>query len=306
MIDRRIKFRHIQCFVEICREKSFKSAAEKLFLTQPAMSKTLKELEDILDTPLLVRSRAGVSMTSQGEVFLHFAEMSLAALQQGMSGVAQVGAQGKSQLVVGALPSVAALLMPEVAREFATLAPNASLRVMDGPHGYLMERLRVGELDLVIGRLGHPSSMQGVSFTQLYEERVQFVVRAGHPILAAPDLNRIGDWQVIYPPEGSAIRPLVDRFLIGRGVGDFDNRLETVSGAFGRVYTRQSDAVWIISAGVVAREISDGHLVALPFDTDLTRGPVGMMHRPDSVLSPQARVFTLAVNTAIAQLGLVA
>ncbi|WP_343211945.1 pca operon transcription factor PcaQ (plasmid) [Aliisedimentitalea scapharcae] len=304
MIDRRIKFRHIQCFIEICREHSFKLAAEKLFLTQPAISKTLKELEEIMGSTLLTRNRSGVTLTRQGEVFLHFAEMSLAALQQGLSGVEQVGAQGKTRLSVGALPSVAARLMPDVAAEFADLAPGSSLRIMDGPHGYLMERLRVGDLDLVIGRLGRPDTMQGVSFTQLYEERVEFVVRAGHPLLQAPDIQRIGDWQVIYPSEGSAIRPLVDRFLIAHGVGGIDNRLETVSGAFGRVFTRRSDAIWIISAGVVANEISDGHLVALPFDTGITRGPVGLMQRPDETPAPQARVFGLAVNSVLQRLGL--
>ncbi|MBE1284009.1 MAG: pca operon transcription factor PcaQ [Rhodobacteraceae bacterium] len=304
MIDRRIKFRHIQCFVEICREQSFKQAAEKLFLTQPAISKTLKELEEILSASLLIRSRGGVALTPQGEVFLHFAEMSLAALQQGLSGVDQVGSQGRTLLSVGALPSVAARLMPAVAQAFHELAPNTDLRILDGPHGFLVDRLRLGELDLVIGRLGRPETMQGITFTQLYEERVEFVVRAGHPLLQVPDVQRIGDWQVIYPSQGSAIRPLVERFLIAHGVGEIPNRLETVSGAFGRVYTRQTDAVWIISAGVVANEVADGYLVALPFDTDITRGPVGLMQRPEETPSPQAQVFRLAVDAGLNRLGL--
>lgn len=305
MIDRRIKFRHIQCFVEICGEKSLKIAAEKLFLTQPAISKTLKELEEILGATLLTRSRSGVALTRHGEVFLHFAEMSLAALQQGLSGVQHVGEEGKSTLSVGVLPSVAARLMPEVAAEFSELAPNINLRIVDGPHGYLLERLRVGDIELVIGRLGRPNTMQGISFTQLYEESVEFVVRAGHPILANPDLKRIADWQVIYPPEGAAIRPLVDRYLIAHGVGDIPDCVESVSGAFGRGYTRASNAIWIISSGVVANEIADGHLIALPFDTSVTKGAVGLMQRPDEAQSPQAQVFSIAINTALKRLDLI-
>lgn len=304
MIDRRIKFRHIQCFVEICREKSLKQAAEKLFLTQPAISKTLKELEEILGAALLVRNRAGVALTKEGEVFLHFAEQSLAALQQGLAGVEQVGAEGKVRLAVGALPSVAARLMPEVVREMAEIAPDVEIQIVDGPHAYLVDRLRLGMLDVVIGRLGQPETMQGLSFTQLYEERVEFIVRAGHPLLDAPDLKRIGEWQVIYPPVGAAIRPLVERFLIAHGVGEIPDRLESVSGAFGRVYTRRSDAIWIISAGVVANEIADGFLVPLPFETGITRGPVGLMSRPDETLSPQEQLFRLALGRAIARSGL--
>lgn len=299
MIDRRIKFRHIQCFVEICREGSLKLAAERLYLTQPAISKTLKELEDILGASLLERSRAGVSLTPQGEVFLHFAEQSLAALQQGLAGVEQVGAAGKVRLAVGALPSVAARLMPAVVAEMAKLGPEVEIHVQDGPHGFLVDRLRLGGLDLVIGRLGRPETMQGLSFTQLYEEKVEFIVRAGHPLLAAPDLARIGEWPVIYPPQGSAIRPLVERLLIAHGVGNVPHRIETVSGAFGRVYTRRSDAIWIISAGVVANEIADGFLVPLPFDTAITRGPVGLMRRPDEAISPQEQMFRIALRNVI-------
>lgn len=304
MIDRRIKFRHVQCFVEIARHRSLKRAADRLFLTQPAISKTLKELEDILGAQLLNRSRAGVTLTREGDVFLQFAEMSVGALQQGIDGVGQVSASGGQTLTVGALPSVAAWLLPVVVREMAEVAPDVVLRVSDGPHAYLVDRLRQGALDLVIGRLGSPETMQQLSFTQLYNEHVEFVVRPGHPILNDPRLERIAEWPVVYPSPGSAILPLVERFLIANGMGDLPRRIETVSGAFGRVYVRNSDAVWIISAGVVANELAEGRLVRLPIDTALTRGPVGLMARPDQDPSPPQRLFRIAVNRAIEELGL--
>lgn len=304
MIDRRIKFRHIQCFVEIAQERSLKLAADKLNLTQPAISKTLKELEEIIGAVLMTRSRAGISLTAQGKMFLHFAQISLASLQQGLDGVEQAGEEAKATLKVGALPSVSASFLPCAVREFAELAPNVMLKILDGPHGYLIERLRLGEIDLVIGRLGRPVTMEGVSFTQLYSERVDFVVRAGHPLLEAPDIKRIGEWPVLYPPEGSAIRPLVERYLIANGVGEIPNRIETVSGAFGRIFTRQSDAVWIISSGVVRNETVDGNLVRLPFDSDITKGPIGLMTRPDTQPSPEEQVFRLAVQSAIEKLEL--
>ena len=81
MIDRRIKFRHIQCYVEICRGVFGEENFLGQILTQPAISKTLKELEGIMGATLLTRNRAGVVLTRHGEVFLHFAEMSLVSLQ---------------------------------------------------------------------------------------------------------------------------------------------------------------------------------------------------------------------------------
>ncbi|WP_298822675.1 pca operon transcription factor PcaQ [uncultured Roseibium sp.] len=304
MIDRRIKFRHIQCLVEIAQERSLKLAADKLGLTQPAVSKTLKELEEIVGATLMTRNRAGIALTKQGEVFLHFAQISLASLQQGLDGVEKEGDQARATLNVGVLPSVAASLMPPVIREFSEMAPHVMVRIMDGPHSHLIEHLKLGKLDLVIGRLGRPASMEAVSFTQLYSERVDLVVRAGHPLLQNPDIKRITDWPVIYPPEGAAIRPLVERFMIANGVGDLPNKVETVSGAFGRIYTRKTDAVWIISSGVVQNETADGHLVRLPFDTDITKGPVGLMTRPEAPQRPEEQVFRLAVQRVIEDLML--
>lgn len=291
MIDRRIKFRHIQCFCEIVRHNSLKSAAQHLHLTQPAISKTLKELEEVVGSDLLVRNRGGVSLTEQGEVFLHFAQMSLAALQQGLNGVTQMEAAGQVSLSVGALPSVAARLMPAVVQAFADLAPDVTLHIHDGPHGYLIEELRRGQLDVVIGRMGAPEVMRGIAFTQLYDEHVEFVVRRGHPLLAQPDIHRLGDWPVIFPPEASAIRPLVERALVAQGVGGIGRKVESVSGAFGRNHALSHDAVWIISHGVVAKELESGALVRLPFDTSLTKGPVGLMARTDGQVSASESLF---------------
>jgi LysR family pca operon transcriptional activator len=273
------------------RHKSLKTAAQHLHLTQPAISKTLKELEEIVGADLLVRNRGGVSLTKQGEVFLHFAQMSLAALQQGLSGVAQLEKAGKVSLLVGVLPRVAARLMPEVVQAFADLAPDVTLHIHDGPYGYLIDELRHGRLDVVIGRMGAPEVMKGIAFTQLYDEHVEFVVRKGHPLLDQPDIHRLCDWPVIFPPKASAIRPLVERALVAQGVGEIGTMVESVSGAFGRNYALANDAVWIISNGVVAKELESGTLVRLPFDTSLTRGPVGLMTRTDGQVSAADSLF---------------
>ena len=304
MIDRRIKFRHVQSFVEICRQKSLKKAAERQYLTQPAISKTLKELEDIVGSQLVNRSRAGVSPTKEGEIFLHFAEMSVAALQQGLNGVEQMSLVGRMRLTVGALPSVAARLMPHVIERLTELSPDITVIMQDGPHGYLINCLRQGDLDLVIGRLGAPDTMQGISFTQLYNEYVVLVVRPAHPMLQEPDLGKLGNWPVLFPPQSAAIRPLVERFLLANGVGEIPNQIETVSGGFGQAYVHRSDAIWIISSGVVANDVKEGRLVELPFVMEMTKGPVGLMVRQDSEPGPAERMFRLAVRQKIKELGL--
>lgn len=304
MIDKRLKVRHVQAFVEIARQKSLKRAAEILNLTQPAISKTLKELEEIAGVTLLERSRSGVAMTIEGDVFLRYATSSLTALGQAMSSVSAIRKGEQGTVSIGALPSVAARLLPLAVQMFSQLAPDTTPRIEDGPHGYLVDRLRAGKLDFVIGRLGKPDTMKGISFTQLYAEDVVVVCAPGHPLCDSNSLASISACPVIYPTEDSAIRPLVDRMMIANGVSDFPNRIESVSATFGRGLTLASDALWIISTGVVAADIAAGRLVALPIKTALTAGPIGIMARAEEDLSPLAGIFRQAAIRAVDDLQL--
>lgn len=288
IIDGRVKYRHIQCFLEVARRRSLVKAADALAITQPAVSKTLKELEEILGVRLFERSRKGVELTQFGDVLLHYAGASLAALKQGLDSVAQARMSGDSFLNVGVLPSVAARIFPEAVQRFEAEAIGTVLTMETGPNRFLLGRLRVGELDLVVGRLADPEQMQGLSFTHLYSESVSLVVRRGHPLLDEPlaDLLRIADYTVLYPTREAIIRPYVERLLIANGVTHLPKRVETISDTFGRIYTLDSDAVWIISSGVVARDIANGDLVELPVKTAETLGPVGLTTRADTPPTP--------------------
>lgn len=288
VIDGRVKYRHIQCFLEVARRRSLVKAADALAITQPAVSKTLKELEEILGVRLFERSRKGVELTQFGDVLLHYAGASLAALKQGLDSVAQARMSGDSFLNVGVLPSVAARIFPEAVQRFEAEAIGTVLTMETGPNRFLLGRLRVGELDLVVGRLSDPEQMQGLSFTHLYSESVSLVVRRGHPLLDEPlaDLARIADFTVLYPTREAIIRPYVERLMIANGVSHLPKRVETISDTFGRIYTLDSDAVWIISSGVVARDIANGDLVELPVKTAETLGPVGLTTRADTPPTP--------------------
>lgn len=291
-MDRRIKFRHLDAFSAIARARSFKTAAAQLHLTQPAISKTLKELEEILGVVVLERSRAGVSLTPQGEVFLQFAEQSTAALRHGLRSIQATGAAA-GQLKLGALPSVASALLPDAVMSFTANSPDTLVEIHEGPHHDLTSRLRSGNLDLVVGRLGKPDTMVGLSFQQLYAEEVVVVARPDSAALKLRDVAELDRFRVLYPPKDSAIRPLVARMLIAQGVPLFRNRIETASPTFGRtVVVSDPDTVWIISAGVVSNDIAQGHLVPLPLDMAATRGAVGIMSRTEEVPSVATRSFS--------------
>lgn len=300
-MDRRIKFRHLDAFSAIARANSFKIAAEQLNLTQPAISKTLKELEDILGVVVMERSRAGVALTPQGEIFLQFAEQSTAALQHGLRSL-QAGGRAAARLKLGALPSVASALLPSAVLRFAAKNPDTRVELYEGAHFDLTTRLRSGGLDLVVGRLGKPDTMVGLSFQQLYSESVVIVASPESPATGIRDPAELAAFRVLYPPRDSAIRPLVARQLIAQGIPLFSNRIETASPAFGRAVTLgDPGTVWIISRGVVAEDLATGRLVALDIDLPSTQGAVGIMSRAEEVPSVATRTFAKLLSDLCAE-----
>jgi LysR family pca operon transcriptional activator len=287
MIDTRVKFRHLQTFVEVARQKSVMKAAELLHVSQPAVTKTIRELEEVLGVGVFERDGRGIRITRYGEVFLRHAGAALTALRQGLDSVCQERFAEAPPVRVGALPTVSTRIMPRAMTLFLKENTLSRVKIVTGENAVLLEQLRIGDLDLVVGRLAGADKMAGFSFEHLYSEQVVFAVRAGHPLLEGRRslFASLGDYTVLMPTRGSIIRPVVENFLIANGVASLPNQIDTVSDAFGRAFVRDSDAVWIISNGVVARDIEDGLIAALPIDTAETRGPVGLTMRTDAILS---------------------
>jgi LysR family pca operon transcriptional activator len=284
-MDSRIKFRHLQTFIEVARQKSVGKAADVLSVTQPAVTRTIRELEDYLGAALFEREGRGIRISPFGEVFLKHAGESIAAVQRGVESIAQARRSMGPPLRIGALPTASASLMPEAVAEFLKAATGSRATIVTGENRWLLDALRVGELDLVVGRLAAPERMAGLHFEPLYAEEVAFVVRPGHPLLKRRNfsLGEIANYTVLMPPAGSVIRPFVDRLLLTNGIGELANAVETVSDSFGRAFVERYDAIWLISRGVVSSEIDAGRLAALDVDTSETRGAVGLTTRAGEV-----------------------
>ncbi|MDM9645730.1 pca operon transcription factor PcaQ [Rhizobium sp. S163] len=300
MIDSRIKFRHLQTFVEVARQKSVMKAAELLHVSQPAVTKTIRELEGVLGVEVFERDGRGIKITRYGEVFLKHAGAALTALRQGLDSVTQERIGDAPPIRIGALPTVSTRIMPRAMQLFLKENTWSRLKIVTGENAVLLEQLRVGDLDLVVGRLAGPEKMTGFSFEHLYSEQVVFAVRAGHPLLKARQshFNALSDYTVLMPTRASIIRPFVEGLLIANGVPSLPNQIETVSDSFGRAFVRASDAIWIISAGVVASDIEDGALAVLPIDTSETKGPVGLTMRNDAVPSLPLSILMQTIREA--------
>ncbi|GEO85366.1 pca operon transcription factor PcaQ [Ciceribacter naphthalenivorans] len=277
-MDQRIKFRHLQTFLEVARQRSVGKAADALAITQPAVTRTMRELEEILGVALLEKEGRGIRVSHLGEVFLKHAAESLASVQRGMDSLAQAMKSEGPPISIGTLPTASATFMPDAVAEFLASGTGSQVKIATGENRVLLDSLRLGELDLVVGRLAAPERMAGLFFEPLYSEEVAIIVSPGHPLLARRNftLGALANYTVLMPNKGSVIRPYVDRLLLTNGIPDLPKMLETVSASFGRAFVMRHNAVWFISRGVVVDELESGRLAELSIDMSETRGAVGL------------------------------
>ena len=299
LFNPRLRLRHIVCFLEVARLGGVAKVAVELNITQPAVTKTIQDLEELLGTALFVRGYRQFTLTEAGKVFLHYALSSVNMLRQGCDILEDIEMNNKGVLV-GALPTASSSILPLAVKEFAEQGMRAKVVVVTGINDYLLSQLRLGDMDFVIGRMADPEKMTGLTFEHLYSEKVVLAVRPGHPLLEKPlQLGGIADYRLIIPPIGSIIRPSVEKMFMMHGVTKFDDAIQTVSSNFGRGLTRASDYVWAISEGVVRQDVEAGNLALLPVDTTETAGPVGLTKRIDFTASSAAEAFIKVLRNTV-------
>jgi LysR family transcriptional regulator, pca operon transcriptional activator len=301
-MDARIKLRHLTCFLEVVRQKSVVGAADILCVSQPAVSKTLADLEQIVGVQLFNREQRRIGLTTFGEMFLPFAGASVSAIEHGIHTVA-AAQERPAPVNVGTQPAAAALLLPHAVNLFKRELPETRIRVISGETRELLAQLRRGELDLVVGAIATQDLMVGLAFEYLYSESIVAVVRPGHPLAQGLfDMALIPRFPIITPTEKCILRPAIDLLLAANGICALPNHIETTSMTFALQCIAISDAIWFISRGVVADKMAREALVQLPIGVADTSGPVGVVTRVDAVSAASIEPFLKAVRNAAAGL----
>ncbi|MDQ0038229.1 DNA-binding transcriptional LysR family regulator [Variovorax boronicumulans] len=287
---RNVQLRHLRAFVAVAQERHLARAAARLALSQPAVSKTLSELETIVGTRLVDRSQAGrrgvQGLTPAGEQLLAHALRVLEALDASAEAVAPTAGGRIERLRIGALPSVAPALLPPALARLRDHWPAAQIAVKSAANAVLLDELRAGELDLVVGRMSDPRLMAGLSFELLYTEPLVFAVRAGHPLALKPaPVQAVLDYPLVVYGEGTIPRHNTESFLSARGLVLPTHALQTLDVGVASALVAVSDAVWITPLGAARSELAEGRLVRLRIDTAGTEEPVGLLLRSDAEAS---------------------
>ena len=272
-----IKLRHLRVFLDIAARGSLTAAARAQGITQPALSRTLAELEALLQVPLFRRERRRLVLTDAGTLLRTHAATALQMLESGVAALHPV--TGTDRLRVGILPTAATRLFPRVALRFREIHPHVTLSVETGPHSHLIRMLHDGGIDLMIGRMPAAADMAGLRFDHLYEDQIALVSRAGHPLWGQPVRDVLAACPVILPPQDALIRRAVDDYLQARNLAGLRPAFETAALAVGRGILAASDALWFISQGVVGDELDRGALIQWPTDAGFLTGAVGLTRR---------------------------
>lgn len=285
-----IRMRHLRCFVEIAQVGSTTEAARNLSTSQPAVSRTLAELEEALGVSLFDREAWGLQLSLNGRMFL--ADI-LPALEQIEKGLARFGPDTRQQtLRIGVLPSVARSFLPRVLKRFKAEHPDMLLSIDGSADAHVLERLRALELDVVLGRMAATERMRGFDFKPLYRDRLVFLVRAGHR-LVRPDvtLAEICDFPLIVPPQGIILREELDRLLLSSGMTLPADVMETVSYDLVLRLLSDSDSIAFCPAASVSEDLAAGTIVALEIkNADLT-GYIGTALVSGRKVTPLLKAF---------------
>jgi DNA-binding transcriptional LysR family regulator len=279
----RIRLRHLSCFVVVAQERTLARAADRLHLSQPAVSKTLSELERLAGRQLVERGRAGTRLTTAGEQFLRYAVDVTRALESAATALTAAEPRRFPTAQVAALPTVAGGLLAEAIARLQQRRPHAGVSVRTGTNAELLAALRAGEVDFAVGRMAEPAMMAGVSFELLYAESLAVVSRPRHPLAAQADrslsLLATLEYPLVIPSVGTAPRHDVEGFFAAHGIALPPGRTETQSVSVARALTLLSDAVWITPQHPVQLDIDRGWLSRLNVPVPGNAEPVGLLSR---------------------------
>ncbi|WP_313479624.1 LysR substrate-binding domain-containing protein, partial [Atlantibacter hermannii] len=265
LFSQRIRLRHLHTFVAVAQQGTLGRAAETLNLSQPALSKTLNELEQLTGERLFDRGRLGAQLTLVGEQFLTHAIKVLDALNHAGQSLTRREEQSKDVVRIGALPTAALGILPAVIGPFHKQQTNLTLQVATMNNPMLLSGLKSGELDLGIGRMSDPEMMTGLNYELLFLESMKLVVRPNHPLLADTiTLSRVLEWPVVISPKGTAPRQHADALLASQNCKLPNSCIETLSASLSRQLTVDYDYVWFVPSGAVKEDLRQNTLIALP------------------------------------------
>ncbi|MFG2196414.1 LysR substrate-binding domain-containing protein [Streptomyces sp. NPDC048639] len=290
LLNGRLKLRHLTLIVAIAEHGSVSHAAEHVRIAQPALTRSLREVEQILGVDLFVRGPRGVQPTLFGEAFLEHARSVLAELRRAGERITGLADGEVGTVTIGTLLAGSNVLLPRAIATLKESRPGITVIVQEAPFDSQVPRLLEGDIDLILGRLNPIDDQPGLRQITLYSEPVRLVVRTDHPARGSDGLT-LGDlmeFPWVLPLEQTALRQELEQVFHAEGLPLPGNRTECTSIMTVRTLLRTTDMIAAMPESLVR---TDDHLVPLPIPLSTVRRSVGVTLPARGSLVPSARMM---------------
>lgn len=290
-----MRLNQIRDFVSILEAGSIRAAARALGVTHPAMTKSLRQLEDDLRVQLIRRSTRGVVPTAPGRAFLERARVIQAEVRKAQEELSELAAEGSGTVNLSLSAAAAALLAPEAIAEFLRSHPHARLRIVEGTPSAFALLVRDETLDFAVGNRPPAPFGAGLKFRVLLRVPMVVVGRRGHPLRGAKSLHELADarWLGFYPPGGGSV---VERAFAAAGLPFPQRYMTCESHTFAFELLARTDALMPLPAPLLAKPFSRGMLEEIALKEPLPSMVLGLCTRAETRLSPLAAALARTVT----------
>lgn len=285
-----IDSRQLLAFATLARRGSFTLTAKEIFLTQSAVSHTIKGLERELGARLFDRVGKRVHLTQAGEQLLHHADRILREMEAARAGLEQLENWGHSRLRIGASPTACQYLLPTVLREFKQSFPKCIIRIEPGDGPRMVELLRDNEIDLAI--MVEPARHEDIVFRRVFEDELRLIVPPLHPWAQAGRVPR-GEISeatlILYNKASYTFRMVADYFA--RDEITLRNPIELGSMEAIKELVKLGVGVGVLAPWIAQKELAERSLVALPLGSRRIRRVWGVAHHKGRRLALAEETF---------------
>ena len=282
-----LKLNQLRAFAEIAECGSIHAASRALGLSQPAVTKALRDLEESLGNQVVIRGNQGITLTKAGEHLLSHTNLILRELLLAEESVKQCLGNEMGSVNIGLGASIACELMPEVICKFRQQYPKVNVKIQEGQLEAHIDQLRQGKLDFVINTL--QSNLEYHEFTKhkLTEMPFKIIARKGHPKLKAKTLEELQECDWVMPTTRSSYLNTVYDILSQNGHGlkhaiTCESYLSTLA-----IITR-TDCIGLVSHAAIKHYTYSNLLEEIELETPLPWATYYLLCRKASPLTPIA------------------
>jgi DNA-binding transcriptional LysR family regulator len=287
-----MELRQLEHLVAVVDVGSIGKAAQRLGLTQPALTQSLRRLERGLDLALLERGPRGVAPTEAGRTLAARARVIVLEARRAQAEMDAVSERVRGRLAIGCGPSLAAALVPAAVAQLLARYPRLAVTIREGTLDILLPELEQGVLDLAVGTRPEPFAQRGMEADTLMRDRMVIAARSRHPLVRrrAPALRDTLDFPWILPAVGDVVRARVEAVFEAAGLAPPAPVVQTNSAAAIRGLLHEGDFLTFVPGRLIDAAARDGTLAALRIaGTDWTR-EVHVLSRAGA-LHPAGRLF---------------